>query len=45
MVDSSSQALLQAYVPDDERDAVLDRLLALPENKVSRPTQYNVQSQ
>ena len=25
---------LQAYIPDDERDAVLDRLLILPENKV-----------
>lgn len=22
------------YVPDDERDAILDRLLQIPENKV-----------
>jgi len=26
---------LQAYIPDDERDAILDRLLTLPENKVT----------
>jgi hypothetical protein len=29
---------LQAYIPDDERDAVLDRLLTLPENKVTAIT-------
>lgn len=23
------------YVPDDERDAILDRLLQIPENKVT----------
>ena len=26
------------YVADDERDAILDRLLTLPENKVLSPT-------
>ena len=28
------------YVPDEERDAILDRLAQIPENKVT-PTSYS----
>ena len=39
MVDS--QQFLQAYIPDDERDAILDKLLTLPENKVRIKNGFN----
>jgi hypothetical protein len=30
----SQQSLFNAYIPDDERDAVIEKLLQVPENKV-----------